>query len=708
MSFMAREGRRQRVSRPQHSGRERVVRPQRRPVAASATEPRSSRPFQLGLLGSFVLRHNAGSSRRLPKKAQALLGYLAMQRGRAVPREQLAELLWSNSGGEQARRSLRQCLMSVRAALKAAGNNALLAEGDSVALMPDHAVDIDVAAFEALSASQGLQELEAASALYRDEFLNGLQVTSEPFAEWVLVERRRIASAMSDVLYRLAAARAEAGQLDKAVAAAERLTAFDPLREDAHRLLMTLQARAGRRSAALNQFERCADILRRDLGVTPEAATSELAATIRRGTAIGKPAPVAPTAPPANLLPALPLPDKPSIAVLAFKNLSTETNDDYLIDGMVEDITIALGRVPWLFVIASSSAFTYRGRDVDIRQVGDELGVRYLLRGSVRRSASRIRIVVQLNDTTRGSHIWADRFDGKADDIFELQDRVANQTAATIAPAVHAVEIERAQRKPTESLTAYDLYLRALHCYRSSFDSNRQALGLLYKAIEIDPSFGAAYGLASRCYHLQAIFGWIPPDHESMNESFRLARVAAEIGKDDSEALWMAGHNLARNAGELDYGLSLIERSLALNPNSATAWVSSSFVHAYLGHPERALEDFARAQRLNPRDAMHHVQWHVASLANFVAGRYEESAKADEKALQERPAYAPSLRMRVVTCGLLGRLDEAKHYLDRLLAGEPDASVARFKRLNEKMFQRNPDALARFLEGARRAGLPEE
>jgi tetratricopeptide (TPR) repeat protein len=230
----------------------------------------------------------------------------------------------------------------------------------------------------------------------------------------------------------------------------------------------------------------------------------------------------------------------------------------------------------------------------------------------------------------------------------------------------------------------------------------------LYKAMQIDPSFGAAYGLASRCYHLQTLFGWISPTDDKMQESFRLARLAAEIGKDDSEALWMAGHNLARNAGELDYGLALIERSLLLNPNSATAWVSSSMVHAYRGEAEQALEDFSRAQRLNPCDSMHHVQWFAASLAHFVAGRYEQSEEANELALKERPTYPPALRIRVVTCGLLGRGDEARKYVDQLLAVDPSTSVARLKELMEKPFQRNPDALARFLGGARRAGLPQE
>src|SRR6185312_8216266 len=189
----------------------------------------------------------------------------------------------------------------------------------------------------------------------------------------------------------------------------------------------------------------------------------------------------------------------------------------------------------------------------------------------------------------------------------------------------------------------------------------------------------AAYGLAARCYHLQTVFGWAAPADPWMQEGFRLARRAAEIGKDDSEALWMAGHTLGQVAGEVDYGMALVESSLSLNPNSASAWVSSCFLHAHAGQSDRALEDFARAQRLNPRDARHHVQWLAAAFAHFVAGRLEAADEANERGLREHPTYPPSLRLKIVSCGLMGRLEEARAYVPRLLAVNPDASVARLR-----------------------------
>jgi TolB-like protein len=668
---------------------------------------------RLGLLGPFEFRRGPRAVRALPKKAQALLAYLAMQRGRAAPREQLAELLWGRSGGEQARRSLRQCLTSVRGALKSAGESVLVADGDSVSLADGAAIGLDVRDFEALSRSQAAEDLERASALYRGEFLAGLQIVAEPIADWIAMERRRLASAMSDVLFRLASVCLQAGDAGRAIAAAERLTALDPLREDAHRLLMRGLAIAGRRSDALKQYALCTEVLRRDLGVAPESATSEVAEAIRKGQGPSDPA-ARPAGAPDRATettpqaPSLALPDKPSIAVLPFGNLSTDRGDDYFIDGMVEDITIALGRVPWLFVIASSSSFSYRKADVDLRRVGAELGVRYVLRGSVRRSGDRIRIVVQLTDASHGAHIWADRFDGRLDDVFELQDRVAMQVAATIAPTLHAVEIERAQRKPPESLTAYDLYLQAVPRFRTSLAENREAIRLLRKAIEIDPGYGAAYGFAARCYQFQKLLGWVPLSSPELEEGVRLAHLAGEIGHNDSEALWMAGLALSQMSGEVERGLALLARSLALNPNSANAWLSSCNQNTWIDESEVAIEHFYRARRLNPLDSTHHFGWNILSMALLSAGRLEDAEDAADKSLSAAPNYIPGLRMKIVLCGLRGRTEEGRRHVKRMLALNPSESVAWLAGFWGLPMRRNPRTLAQIIEGARRAGLPEE
>src|SRR5690348_14332884 len=418
-----------------------------REISSLQTEAASvaNETLKLSLLGPFAAFIGPHPVTALPKKAQALLAYLAMHAGRPIPREQLAVMLWADSGNEQARRSLRECLVALRSGLGSIAADRLTTEGASVCFSESQDIVTDVRQFEVLSRSTSLADLETASALYRDDFLHGLHIGSEPFADWMLIERRRLTAAMSDLLYRLAVVRAEAGQIDGAIKGAERLTTFDSLREEGHRLLMQLLAQVGQRSAALKQYTLCADILRRELGVTPEPATADLAANLRESGGRGlsaknsDPATEFKDARADAVSPAAP-PNKTSIAVLPFANLSGDAAQDYFADGIGEDITMTLGRVPWLFVIGSSSAVPYRGSDVDVRRIGLELGVRYILRGSVRKDHQRLRIVVQLADASNGGHVWAERFDGELRETFAIQERVAAQASAMIAPALQSVE----------------------------------------------------------------------------------------------------------------------------------------------------------------------------------------------------------------------------------------------------------------------------
>jgi TolB-like protein len=646
----------------------------------------------------------------LPKKAQGLLAYLVVHSGRPIPREQLADLLWSHSGNEQARRSLRDCLMSLKSALGSDGAKCLANEGASVCFNALSNTFVDVLQFNILSCSRTLAELEAASVLYRDEFLCGLQVRSEPFVDWVGVERRRLTARMSDVMYQLAVARAQAGNTDRAIEAAERLTAFDSLREDGHRLLMQLLAKAGRRTAALKQYTRCADILHHELGVGPELATSRLATALRESAESHSLDDGSKRKNEAQLhhsTMVAAFSDKTSIAVLPFVNLSAGVDQDDFGDGVAEEITMALGRVPWLFVIGSGSAMANRCSALEVRQIGAELGVRYVLRGSIRKGQGRLRVVVQLVNAADGSHVWAERFEGGLHEVFSIQDRVAAQASAMIAPALQSVEIEHSQHKSTVNPDAYDLYLRALPQFRTTFEANKQAIVFLQRAIELNPHYGAAYGLAARCYQFQRLFGWVNPSDPSLQEGVRLSYSAAEIGKNDSDALWMAGIALAQLAGEVEHGLALIEKSLVLNPNSASAWISSAFVLGEIGDAEKALKHFYQAQRLNPLDSMHHIQWLAAGFAHMSAGRHREAAEAVDKTLKARPTYTPAMRLKVSLSGLLERKTEGDEWVRRLLVVNPDASVSWFRIFWAAPLRHHPDLLERMLEGARRAGLPE-
>src|SRR5437660_987714 len=295
----------------------------------------------------------------------------------------------------------------------------------------------------------------------------------------------------------------------------------------------------------------------------------------------------------AALQPALPLPDKPSIAVLPFANMSGDPEQEYFADGMVEEIITALSRIRWLFVIARNSSFTYKGQAVDVKQVGRELGVRYVLEGSVRKAGGRVRITPQLIDALSGTHIWADRFDGSLEDVFELQDKVASSVAGAIEPALQAVETARSASRPTNDLTAYDLYLRAWHNILS-YDKGRieQALDLLQEATARDPGYGAALALAAYCYQQLQISGWAEDREANRRTAIDLARRAVQVATDDPTALGQAALVLGYFGEDIDAALALIDRALTLNPSSARAWYWSGYLRLYSGHPGLAIEHF--------------------------------------------------------------------------------------------------------------------
>jgi TolB-like protein/Tfp pilus assembly protein PilF len=404
--------------------------------------------------------------------------------------------------------------------------------------------------------------------------------------------------------------------------------------------------------------------------------------------------------------PALALPDKPSIAILPFQNMSGDPEQEYFADGVVEEIITAISRMRWLFVIARNSSFTYKGRDVDVEKVGCELGVRYVLEGGVRKAANRVRITGQLIDAATGRHLWADRFEGSLEDIFDLQDQVTASVVGAIAPKLEQAEIERATRKPTESLDAYDYYLRAMaNLYQWTKESNGEALRLLHRAIELDPNFASAYGVAAWCYVWRKTQGWITDGAQEAAEATRLARRAVELGKDDAIALSAGGYALAHIAGDLDSGVAYIERALELNPNLAGTWLNSGWVRVWLGEPEVAIEHLARAMRLSPLDPiLFRMQGAIAS-AHLFAGRYDEASSWAEKALRENPNHQQALRVAAASHALAGRLEEAQKAIARMRQLDPNVHISNLK--DRLPAFRQPENLARYLEGLRKAGMSE-
>jgi len=402
----------------------------------------------------------------------------------------------------------------------------------------------------------------------------------------------------------------------------------------------------------------------------------------------------------------LPLPDRPSIAVLPFQNMSGDPEQDYFADGIVEEITTALSRFRHLFVIASNSGFAYKGRAVDVKQVGRELGVRYLLEGSVRRAANRVRITGKLIDAANGAHLWADRFEADLDDVFGLQDRVTASVVGAIPPRLETAEIERVKRKPTGRLDAYDHYLRgAAIAGHMSRDASDEALRRLYKALELDPDFAMVYARAAECYAFRKGNGWMTGRAEEIAEAARVGRRAAEVGNDDALALAYGGFVLAYVAGELDEGAALVDRALSLNLNSADAWAASGWMKLCLGEPAAATDRLAVAIRLSPLDPLLFVWQSFMALAHIFAGRGDAAVLWIERSLREQPDYPGALRIAAVANALVGRVEEAHKAMARVRQLDPALRASNLEALLPPL--RRAEDRRTFVNGLLEAGLPE-
>jgi TolB-like protein/Tfp pilus assembly protein PilF len=397
----------------------------------------------------------------------------------------------------------------------------------------------------------------------------------------------------------------------------------------------------------------------------------------------------------------LPLPERPSIAVLPFQNMSDDPEQEYFADGMVEEIITALSRIRWLFVIARNSTFTYKGRTADVMQVGRELGVRYVLEGSVRKAGGRVRITAQLIDALTDAHLWADRFDGSLEDIFELQDKVASSVAGVIEPALLAAEIRRSSDRPTNDLTAYDMYLRALaRCYSSEKAEIVLALDLLTQVIERDPRYGAALALAARCHHDLHVNGWTEDPQASRLKGLELTRQAVRVAADDADVLTNAAQVLAYFSEDIDAAIALIDRASTLNPSSARGWYRSGWLRLWAGQLDPAIKHCETSLRLSPREHRSNPLMAIG-LAHFLARRYEEAKTMLLQSIDERPTWVPTYRFLAACYAHMGRLDAAHDTVQRLRTMTPIVVPA-------ATHWRNPEHRELFLSGLRLAagGVP--
>jgi TolB-like protein/class 3 adenylate cyclase len=410
----------------------------------------------------------------------------------------------------------------------------------------------------------------------------------------------------------------------------------------------------------------------------------------------------APMDSPAGKSQALPLPDKPSIAVLPFQNMSGDPEQEYFADGMVEDIITALSRFKSLFVIARNSSFTYKGKAVDIKQVGRELGVRYVLEGSVRKAGNRVRITGQLIEAATGRHLWADKFDGALEDVFGLQDQITTSVVGLIAPTLEQAEIERAKQKPTDRLDSYDFYLRGM-ALANRLRSLPEARGFFSKAYEQDPEYGAAYAMAAWTLMIQQSISGVPLSAEMRAEGIRLAHRASVVGSDDAFTLARSGHVLTYLGHEYDRGASMVEQAVALNPNLAMAWHARGWVCLMGGDGERSVESFDRMIRLSPLDPLRIGAWNGAAFALFLLHRYDEGREVAMKAIQF-VANAHTLGALIVNCVGAGRTTEAQEAVAQLVKLQPGF---RASHVGEAFPVRSADERDRMAAALREAGLPD-
>ncbi|WP_244485791.1 adenylate/guanylate cyclase domain-containing protein [Bradyrhizobium tropiciagri] len=408
------------------------------------------------------------------------------------------------------------------------------------------------------------------------------------------------------------------------------------------------------------------------------------------------------SAPTEGLGPALPLPDKPSIAVLPFENMSGDPEQDYFADGMVEEIITALSRFKWLFVIARNSSFTFKGKAVDIKEVGRRLGVRYVLEGSVRQASGKVRITGQLIDAVTGTHIWADRFERDLTDVFALQDEVTVAVVSAIEPKMLQTEIAMATRRRPENLTAYDCYLRAMQqSYPLTREGLAEAIRLAHRAFELDPRFSLVAALAGLCHMNNVTLGYTIDPQLDRQEAVRFLRLALSVDDGDPETLARAAFISAFMVGDCESEIEMADKAVALNPNSFQAWFCRGWVYRIAGLPEEAVRSFERAIRMSPVDPLLYRSFTGMGYAYIELRRFEDAIVAGKKGLRQNPSFSATHRCLASAFAHLGRDAEAREAAARLLEVDPgftiSAWIARGGQSNSKLT----------IEGLRKAGLPE-
>jgi TolB-like protein/Tfp pilus assembly protein PilF len=658
---------------------------------ASGNDSQAGAGIEIRLLGTLEVLCAGESRSPGSRKASALLAYLAMRPDEPVSRDHLAGLLWGDSANEQARANLRQALTQLRRVFRETDLDPVKTQGDTV-MLSSQGLSIDA---HGLSGAGSLPEVE--SGRCDKEFLEGFTIAEPEYEQWLTAQRESLRSRVRRLHEQSADEAAEKRQIDKAINHLTRALNLDPLQEHLHRRLMELFSTQGRADAAMGQYERCRSVLMQELGVGPAKETKDLLEKIQqqRGTDAGD------VARPGEGPPPL-VTDKPSIAVLAFENMSGDPEQEYFSDGVVEDIITDLSKISGLFVVARNSSFTYKGTRPDVREVCRNLGVRYLLEGSVRKVANRVRVTAQLIDGTTGGHVWAERYDRELHDIFTVQDDVTRDIVSVLALKLTSDERERVYARLTENLEAYDHFLRGRdQAFRDTAEANAQARALLEKAIELDPGFSLAFSHLSRNHVLAYVNRWGELPEQSLELAMELGRRAVELDEANPHAhfavgaasLWMKRHEQATSAAR---------KCLATDPNFAEGHAVFGLILVYSGNPREAIVSLHKAMRLDPhyRD----IYLHLLALAHYQLEEYEQAADVLKRRLVRKPESDISRVLLAATLGQLGEVEKSRMEWAEVHRINPKYSLEHRRRI---LPYKNPEDFEHILEGLRKAGIAE-
>ncbi len=657
----------------------------------------------LSLFGGLVLSTPGGTPVSLPTRKTALvLATLALTGEKGISREALAEWVWPDRNENQAKSSLRQALTAIRKTLpETLGGHELVADTSMVGLVGPTDL-VDVRQFEKSIQSDSIDDLFVAAKAYSGELLDGVQLP-QPLEDTIATHRERLhrqALALVERLSEHADRRPDARVVCETLA--NRLLLADPVAEAAHRAIIRIRLTEGESNAARLQLDRCKQLLAQHLGADPEDKTTAL---LDAASAVA-PIRANETSSAARHAQAdvAARPTRPSVVVMPFDNLAPR-DDDFLADGIVEEITSALSRIRDFFVIARQSAYAYKGRFVDVREIGKDLGVQYAVEGTVRRGSDRVRITVQLVETRTATQLWSDRYEGDRTELFELQDRIASQVAGAINPSIRASEIERAKSARPEDLKAYDLMLQAFpHFWAHRKEENEKALALYSAALERDPDYGVALAFKAWCHAQQACYLWADEPAVERVKALAMADEAALRVDDHATALTAIGAAYSITTKDQALAASFIDRSLALDPNNAWGWMRAGWLKFY-GREDDAMACFERALVLSPFDPFTFNIYFGMAAVHARSGEFDEAVDLVNKGLRAGPGVTWAYRMLANFHARAGNAEESSEALAIFLRHYPGITI-------KKMREGFPPASVvaedtDYWDGMRKAGVSE-